>query len=202
MKNIFFILLVATSSTAGVSQDISVFTKENETITTIIAKNISNNISYLVTISLNATGYKITQAPPFEVSLKPGEQKEIVKLIEKPGEKLSLEYQVSYKKIAGTSEPNLSNLIILPKDTIYVFSGHECSKSESVIKKLKESNKVFKNYNLGESANYELLRDVLAAQLKPGQVFNFYTPILVVESNPIIEPKKVDDWIKALKVME
>jgi hypothetical protein len=200
MKRVFIVLVVVVFNfLLGIGQDVSVFTSDNGNITTILAKNTSTKLIYSVTINLNSTGYKITQAPPFEVTLKPGEEKEVVKLIEKPGEKISLEYQVSYKKVGGQSEPNLDNLVVMPKDTIYVFSGKQCSRSEQVVMKLKDSKKIFKELSLGENDNYTLLQNVLAAQLKPGQVFNFFTPIVVVESVPMFEPQKVDFWLKGIK---
>ncbi len=195
----FFIVFSFFVSTFGFAQDISVFTEDNEQITTIIAKNSSTKLTYAVTVNLNTSGYKIAGVPPFEVTLKPGEQKEVVKLVEKPGEKLSLEYQVSYNTVSGHNGPNLENLIVLPKDTIYVFSGAPCSKSEEVVKKLKSTNKVFKNLSLGDPTNFELMRGVLTAQLKVGQVTNFKTPVLVVNGVPITDPKAVDDWVKGLK---
>ena len=199
MKNLILIFVLTYFTSNIFAQDISVYTEENEKITSILAKNSSTKLTYSVAITLNTQGYKITQAPPFEVTLKPGEVKEVVKLIEKPGEKLTLEYQVSYKKVAGQSEPDLTNLKVMPKDTIYVFSGNQCSRSELALKKLKELNKVSKELHLGDQNNYELLRDVLAAQLKPGQIFNFYTPVIVVNSVPITDPKKVDEWLQNLK---
>lgn len=199
MKNLILIFVLTYFTSNIFAQDISVYTEENEKITSILAKNSSTKLTYSVSVTLNVQGYKITQAPPFEVTLKPGEVKEVVKLIEKPGEKLTLEYQVSYKKVAGQSEPDLTNLKVMPKDTIYVFSGNQCSRSELALKKLKELNKVSKELHLGDQNNYELLRDVLAAQLKPGQIFNFYTPVIVVNSVPITDPKKVDEWLQNLK---
>ena len=200
MKNLVFFIALFLNGTLLLGQDISVYTEENDKITSILAKNSSSKLTYAVTITLNAQGYKITQAPPFEVTLKPGEVKEVVKLIEKPGEKMSMEYQVSYKKVAGQNEPDLTHLKVMPKDTIYVFSGNQCSRSEAVLKKLKEVNKISKELHLGDQNNYELLRDVLAAQLKPGQLFNFYTPVVVVNSVPITDPKKVDEWMQTLNI--
>ena len=202
MLRIIFIhvFLVCLSTLNG--QDISVYTEENDKITKLLAKNTSEKITYSVSITLNVKGYKVTQAPPYEVTLKPGEAKEVVSLIEKPGEKISFEYQVSYKTVGGQQQADLSNLKVLPKDTIYVFSGNQCSKSGMVIKRLRESDKIYKELSLTNPENYELLKGVLAAEIKPGKQFTFYTPVVVVNGIPLSDPKRVDEWIQKLNAKQ
>jgi hypothetical protein len=185
-----------------IAQDIEVFTKENESITKIVAKNSSDKYTYSVSLSLKCSGYKVTAPPPYEVALRPGEEVDVVTLIEKPNERLDLSYGVNYKKVMTEQQKHdqiiSEKLVILNKDTVFVFSGLGCDKSKLCLSKLSKSKRKYVDVPLSEPQNNELLSRVLVAKMKPGELFHFKTPIIVVNSVPLIEPKDVDEFILSL----
>jgi hypothetical protein len=200
---ILSLFLVVVLSMPIMAQDIEVTTEEKDNITTVIAKNSSTKFVYSVKIDMKCTGYKVTAAPPYEVAVLPGETVEIVKLIDKPNEKQEMSFGVSYKKVINEQEMHneiiATKKVTLNKDTVFVFSGVNCDKSKLCLDKLSKSKLKFVDVPLSEDQNNELLSRVLVEIIKPGVLFHYSTPIIVVNGKPLVKQMEVDEYIRNIK---
>lgn len=145
-----FNMLIAQTS------EIEIVEKLNGTIVTLQVKNSSIDASYFVKLTINSKGYKITEVPPYEVSVAPGEIKDVITMVPKLGETQGYDVSLSAQTINGEAKYKPLDVIPLPKDTLLVFTMPNCSRSKNVLDMLTKSGKLYKECSLSDEKDGQM----------------------------------------------
>lgn len=94
-----FALLLATMAISQ-DQDIQVFEKKDGNKNIVVARNIGK-VSYLVTLSIQASGMDVTPGIEVEAVVPAGYMKELATLTPRPGQAWSYGYDVSFVEYTG-----------------------------------------------------------------------------------------------------
>lgn len=102
MKLLVSFLTLFLISTSGFTQpkDIEVFEKKDGNKNIVMARNIGK-VSYLVSLTIEATGMDITPGIKVEAVVPAGYMKELATLQPRPGESWSYGYEVSFTEYSG-----------------------------------------------------------------------------------------------------
>ena len=76
-------------------QDIQIFEKKDGNKNIVVARNVGK-VSYLVTVTINATGMDVTPSMEVEAVVPAGFMKEMATLTPRPGQAWSYGYDVSF----------------------------------------------------------------------------------------------------------
>lgn len=81
-------------------QDIQIFEKKDGNKNIVVARNVGK-VSYLVTVTINATGMDVTPSMEVEAVVPAGFMKEMATLTPRPGQAWSYGYDVSFVEYTG-----------------------------------------------------------------------------------------------------
>lgn len=102
MKLYTLLLAILLFSHSGFAQqnDIEVYEKKDGNKNIVVARN-TGKTSYMVTITINATGMDVTPSTTVEAVIKGGFMKEMATLVPRPGAEWSYGYEVSFVEYTG-----------------------------------------------------------------------------------------------------
>lgn len=108
-------LVFLIGSICAQDQDIQIFEKKDGNKNIVVARNVGK-ISYLVTVTINATGMDVTPSMEVEAVVPAGFMKEIASLTPRPGQAWSYGYDVSFVEYTG--QPVKTTPTVTPKNEI------------------------------------------------------------------------------------
>lgn len=108
-------LVFLIGSICAQDQDIQIFEKKDGNKNIVVARNVGK-VSYLVTVTINATGMDVTPSMEVEAVVPAGFMKEMATLTPRPGQAWSYGYDVSFVEYTG--QPVKSMPIATPKNEI------------------------------------------------------------------------------------